>query len=112
MKIRKIKLGNINDFEETKRKFVEVIIKELYNNKINDCDYDTLETRIVFLKEIMEQENWDYVLGEAYSMFERDNYKIYEAKSGIVWLVISNEYMNCKSDIYITKKELEALGAK
>ena len=112
MKIKKIKLGNVNYFESLKETFIKTIIKELYNNKINDCDYDTLNTRITFLNGIMEQENWDYVLGEAYSMFERDNYKIYEAKSGIVWLVISNEHMNCKSDIYITKNELEALGAK
>lgn len=112
MKIRKIKLGNINYFESLKRKFVRTIIKELYQNKINYSDYDTLATRIEFLNGIMEQDKWDWVLGEAYSMFERDNYKIYEAKSGIVWLVVSNEYMNCESDIYITKNELKALGAK
>ena len=112
MKIRKIKLGNINYFESLKEKFIKTIIKELYKNKINDCDYDTLATRIEFLNGIMEQDKWDYVLGEAYSIFENDNYKIYQAKSGIVWLVISNEYMNCESDIYITKNELKALGAK
>ena len=49
MEIRKIKLGNVNYFESLKETFIKTIIKELYNNKINDCDYDTLETRITFL---------------------------------------------------------------
>ena len=119
MKIRKIKLGNINYFQETKRKFVKVIIKELYNNKLNDCDYDTLETRIEFLKDIMEQDNFFNMYDCAYSMFEDFkfqasdyDYKIYEAKSGIVWLVVSNEGMYVESDIYITKNELEAIKGK
>ena len=122
MKIRKIKLGNLNDFQEVKENFIKVIIKELYNNRINEpkyYDYDLLKTRITFLYEIMEQEECWRMYDSAYSMFEDFkfqaldyDYKIYEAKSGIVWLIVSNECLACESDIYITKNELEALKGK
>ena len=126
MKIKKVKLGKMEgydcDFQDIKENFIKQIIKWCYESNIMEqkyFDYELLETRIVFLKDIMEQENLEDMWNSAYALFEDCrfcasdyDYKIYQAKSGIVWLVISNEYMNCESDIYITKNELKALGAK
>ena len=126
MKIRKIKLGKMegyeSDFQDIKENFIKQIIKYCYESNIMEqkyFDYELLEVRLTFLKEIMEQENLEDMLDSAYSLFQDCkfcasdyDYKIYQAKSGIVWLVISNEYMNCESDIYITKQELEAIKGK
>ena len=124
MKIRKIKLGKMegyeSDFQDIKENFIKQIIKYCYESNIMEMkyfDYELLETRLTFLKEIMEQENLEDMFYNAYSIFELGNYgkpyyKIYQAKSGIVWLVVSNEHMNCESDIYITKNELKALKGK
>ena len=122
MKIKKIKLWSNKSwyFEQVKENFVRAIIKELYNNKIHDCDYYTLQERMTFLKDIMEVgqeekvELWT-LFDCAYSMFEKNYgpfFKIYGDCKGIVWLIVSNEPLENDSDIYITKNELEALKGK
>lgn len=124
MKIRKIKLGELCYFECLKEKFIKTIIKELYNGqfitlKDFEFEYDDYQTRTAFLNGLFEANDWDSLLDNAYSMFGKDYgtpyYRIYEAKSGIVWLVvIEGEIPHglCEDHFDITKNELEALKGK
>lgn len=125
MKITKTKLGEACYFESLKMNFIKTIIKELYYGENNyggfislkhfEFEYDNYQARIAFINDIMEAYNWDSLLDNAYSMFGNDYgspyYRIYEAKSGIVWLVkIEGELPFELSDHFnITKQELEQL---
>ena len=124
MKITKIKLGKACYFESLKMNFIKTIIKELYYGENNyggfislkhfEFEYDNYQARIAFINDIMEAYSWDQILDNASSMFGCDYglpyYRIYQAKSGIVWLVKIDGELTIELDDYeITKQQLEQL---